>query len=60
MRASFEVANLWDVSPATQQVNGGGCARTIQLTHRLESAWFQPLNLKSEKCMPDLSGLYLG
>jgi hypothetical protein len=24
---------------------------------KLESAWFQPLSLK---CMPDLSGLYLG
>jgi hypothetical protein len=24
---------------------GGACASLIQLTHRLESAWFQPLNL---------------
>jgi hypothetical protein len=29
----------------------------VQVDSRLESAWFQPSNLK---CMPDLSGLYLG
>jgi hypothetical protein len=31
-----------------------GCTSRIQLTHTLESAWFQPLNLKRENLVSSL------
>jgi hypothetical protein len=37
-----------------------GCVYKLNAVYP-ESAWFQPLSLStSEKCMPGLSGLYLG